>query len=133
VTRTEDEAQDLLERIQQGDDMGELARNYSAAPEALQDGDVGWVARGELEESMEKALFSLPEGKISGIVKTPYGYHIFQVTGNKPEGIRELPEVVQEIESHLLREKREAFCQKWLEELRKLIVVEVSEKLLEGT
>jgi parvulin-like peptidyl-prolyl isomerase len=132
LTRTEKEARDLLERIQQGEDMGELARDHSIAPEADQDGDVGWIANGQLEDSMEKALFSLGEGEVSGVVETPYGYHIFQVTGKRPKGTRELPEVVQEIESRLLVEKREAFCRNWLEGLRGRFTVEVDPKLLKG-
>ena len=131
VTRTEDEARDLLAKIQAGEDMGELARKHSVGPEADRDGDVGWVARGQLEESMEEAVFSLPEGKISGIVESPYGYHIFEVTATRPEGARELPEVVQEIETTLLSEKREAFCKTWLEELRDRIPVTVNKNLLE--
>lgn len=130
VTRTKEEAEDLLKRLHRGEEMSELAKEYSIAPEADSGGNVGWVARGHLHESMEKVLFSLPQGKISPVVKTPYGYHIFETLSVRPEGMKELPEVIQEIESRLLSEKREVLCKEWLRELRTHFRVKVNQDLL---
>ena len=130
VTRTKEEAEDLLKRLKNGEDMGELAGKYSIAPESESGGEVGWVARGQLDESMEKALFSLQEGKISPVVKTPYGYHIFEVLALQSERIKKLPEVVEEIELRLLDQRRERLFKKWLQELRVHFGVKVNEELL---
>ncbi|MCD6297950.1 MAG: SurA N-terminal domain-containing protein, partial [Deltaproteobacteria bacterium] len=62
VTRSREEADALFNRLNNGEDMHELAKKYSIGPEAENGGKVGWVARGHLEESMEKALFSMPQG-----------------------------------------------------------------------
>jgi peptidyl-prolyl cis-trans isomerase C len=130
VTRTKEEAENLLKRLHTGEEMSELAREYSIAPEADSGGNVGWVAKGHLHESMEKVLFSLPQGKISPVVKTPYGYHIFETLSVKPEGMKELPEVIQEIESRLTSEKRNVLCREWLRELRTHFRVKVDHDLL---
>ncbi len=130
VTMTEEEASDILKRLQNGENMSDLALEYSTTPEAEKGGEVGWVAFSDLEESMEEILSSLPEGKISPVKKTPYGYHIFEVLSVKEEGIKDLTEVVKEIESKLLNEQCEIFLQKWLKELRSQFTVKINQEML---
>jgi parvulin-like peptidyl-prolyl isomerase len=130
VTRTKDEAEKILQRSKNGEDLDALARAYSVAPEAENGGVVGWVAQGELEESMEKVIFSLPVGRISPVVRTPYGYHIFEVLSKRSEGLKSLPEAMEGIESKLYHEKTELFYQRWLKELRVHYPVSVNNELL---
>ncbi len=130
VCKSKREAENLRDRIHAGEDMGKLAKKYSIAPEAEVHGEVGWVARGDLDESMEDALFSMQSGKISPIIKTSFGYHIFEVMSRRPAGIEGLPEVMPEIESRLLRQKHEVFYEKWLEKLRSNFKVKVNQDML---
>ena len=131
VTRKRQEAQELLERIRGGEDMEELAREYSVAPEAEAGGEAGWVAQGRLDESMDKVLFSMSPGETSPVVETPYGYHIFRVLEARSGGTKELKEVVDEIESKLMAERKRKFFEKWIEDLRTKFEVEINRKLLE--
>jgi parvulin-like peptidyl-prolyl isomerase len=105
-----------------------LAKKYSVAPEAENGGEVGWVAKGQLEESMEKTLFSMDVGTISNVVKTPYGYHIFEVLEVRPEGIKGLSEVRQEIMSKLRSYKQEAFYKKWLDTLKSELRIDIDKE-----
>ena len=130
VTRSKEEADNLLIRLHKGEEISELARQYSIAPEAENCGIVDWVARDHLEKSMEKILFSIPIGKISAVIKTPYGFHIFEVLSVRHEGLKEIPEVISEIELKLLSQKRSVFCNKWLQELRAHFAVKVNQNLL---
>jgi parvulin-like peptidyl-prolyl isomerase len=81
---------------------------------------------------MEKAIFSLPVGKISGIVKTPYGYHIFKVLERRPAGSKNLQEAMGEIESTLKLQKRTAFYRKWINELETRFPVTINQELLKA-
>ena len=130
VTSTRDEAEKILELLTKGQDLNELARKYSKAPEAENGGEVGWVSKGELEESIEQVVFSLPIGRISSVVKTPYGFHIFEVLSERPEGFKSLPESMAEIEKKLVLQKRDSFYRSWLKELRNLFPVLINEGLL---
>lgn len=130
VTRTQKEAEEVLKKIRSGEDMGRMAKQYSIAPEAENGGVVEWVARGDLEISMASALFSLSPGEISPVVKTPHGYHIFQALSIRPRGIKTLPEVMEQIESKLLRQNRERFLVEWLEGLRNRFEVKVGRNLM---
>ena len=130
VTKTREEASEALEKIKKGEDMGQLAKQYSIAPEADAGGVVGWLAKENLNESMSDVIFSLSEGEVSKVVKTPYGYHIFQVLAFRSEGVRELPEVKNEIESKILSEKQDAFFQDWLKGLRSRTEININKDLL---
>jgi peptidyl-prolyl cis-trans isomerase C len=130
VTRTKDEAEGIQNRLKKGENLGDLAKKYSITPEANNGGEVGWVSKGELHESMEKAIFALPVGKISPITKTSYGYHIFEVQSKRPEGSKSLSEAMEEIESVLFRHKQETFYERWLMQLRGFFPVQVNKDLL---
>jgi len=131
VTSTLKDAQTVLKALKAGERFSELAMRYSIAPEAANGGEVGWVAPGELEASMEKAIFALKTGEISPVVKTPYGYHVFQLLAVRPGGPRPLPEVMTEIESTITDQKREKIWLAWLAEQRKRFPVSVRSEVFE--
>ena len=130
VIGTEKEAKNIRRRLNQGEDMDRLARKYSIAPEADNGGEVGWVAEEHLEATMAKAIFSLPIGKISPVVKTAYGYHIFKVLSKRPAGFQSLPEAITEIESKIYYQKEAQFYKKWLKELRTTFPVKIDQDQL---
>jgi len=130
VCASPDEAQRLRARLTAGEDMGELAKAYSTAPEAENYGEVGWVGRGDLIESMEHVLFSLGPGKVSPVVKTPFGYHLFEVVAHRPAGPGELMDAMDIIESRLLRQRQDRFYEKWLKKLRAESKVRVNQEIL---
>jgi peptidyl-prolyl cis-trans isomerase C len=130
VTITKEEADNLQKRLAQGGDMAAMVARSSKVPASAGSVDPGWFAKGDLDESIEKVVFSLPVGQVSGVVETPYGFHIFEVLGRKPEGVRRLPEAMTEIEAKIRGEKQEAFYSDWLQELRKTIPVKIDRELL---
>ncbi len=86
----EEVAKEILERLQQGESWYVLAQEYSEdRGSAEQGGDLGWIARGETVQPFEEVAFSLDVGEISGIVATPYGWHIIQVLGKEVRPLRE--------------------------------------------
>jgi parvulin-like peptidyl-prolyl isomerase len=130
VTRTREEADNLQKRLVQGGDMAATVAQSSKVPASAGSSEPGWFAKGDLDESIEKVVFSLPVGKMSGVVETPYGFHIIEVLGRKPEGIRSLHEAMTEIEAKLRSERLEAFYSDWLQNLRKAIPVKIDRELL---
>lgn len=130
VTSTRSEAKKVRKQLLGGGDREALARAHSTTPEAENGGVVGWVSAGELEESMEKVIFSLPASKISPVVKTAYGYHIFLVLSKSPGGMKTLPEAMGEIETKLYQQKQASYSEKWLKDLREIFPVTVNQEIL---
>jgi len=130
VTRTREEADILQKRLVQGGDIAATVAESSKVPTSAGSPEPGWFAKGDLDESIEKVVFSLPVGKVSGVVETPYGFHIFEVLGRRPEGVRSLHEAMVEIESKLRSERLEVFYSEWLQSLRQRIPVEIDRERL---
>ena len=77
-------AEDLRRQVQAGADFAALARKHSADPgSAAQGGDLGFVARGVFVPEFEARLYTLKKGEISEPVRTPFGYHLIQLTDVK--------------------------------------------------
>ncbi|MBE2267251.1 MAG: peptidylprolyl isomerase [Anaerolinea sp.] len=85
---TEQEALDVLARLQNGDDFAALAAVLSRdVTTRTSGGDLGWFAADELlEPLLAEQAFDLQPGEIVGPVATSLGFHIIQVIerGDRP-------------------------------------------------
>jgi len=80
TTPARQKAEDLLKRVRAGEDFATLAKEFSEDPGSrAQGGDLGWFSRGEMVKEFEDAAFALKEGEVSGVVESPFGYHIIKV------------------------------------------------------
>lgn len=75
------EADDILRALNGGKTFEELAQRYSQCPSGKDGGDLGFFARGRMDEDFEEAVFSLKPGEITRkSVRTKFGYHIIRRT-----------------------------------------------------
>lgn len=102
-----------------------LAQEYSIAPEAASGGDLGWVVEKELASELRDPIFSLSPGKISKIIHTSYGYHIFKVEAVREARVPELDEVRQRVKDQLFKEKADKRYKDWASALRQKWHVQV--------
>ncbi|MEW6746286.1 MAG: peptidylprolyl isomerase [Planctomycetota bacterium] len=96
----------LGEVKQEGADFAALARKYSSCPSKERGGDLGFFPReGAMVEPFAAAAFALEKGAISGIVETPFGYHIILVTERRDARVIPLDEAKDGIKDELKGEK----------------------------
>jgi foldase protein PrsA len=80
LVETEEIGQEVLDKLEAGEDFGALAAEYSTDPGSKdQGGDLGWFPRGMMVPEFEEAAFSLEPGETSGLVQSDFGYHIIRV------------------------------------------------------
>ena len=73
-------ADELLKKINDGSDFGELAFQLSEDPSAKQNrGNLGWFTKGAMVKEFEDASFNNPVGSVVGPIKTQFGYHIIKI------------------------------------------------------
>lgn len=124
LVKTEAEAADVLKALRNGADFAALAKAKSADPSAANGGDLGWFTRGQLVPDFEKEAFALPKGKISGIVKTQFGYHVIKMVDVQVRPRIEFnDQVAKQIKDALLAEKKRTLTADCLAKLRKDIKV----------
>ncbi|HXI14513.1 MAG TPA: peptidyl-prolyl cis-trans isomerase [Thermoanaerobaculia bacterium] len=98
-------AQGLLARLRGGADFSALAKENSGDPSsAAQGGDLGFFERGQMVGEFDRVSFSLPQGQISDLVKTEYGYHIIRVNEKRGAGYRPLEEVKAQLRTQLVEQ-----------------------------
>ena len=103
-----EQAQAISQRLQQGEDFADLARELSDdAGSASGGGDLGYAVRGSYDPAFEEALFSLEEGQVSEPVRTAFGYHVLKLTGLLAPEVPSLESMRPEIERELKAEQVE--------------------------
>ena len=78
---TEEQCVDLKNQIAGGADFAKLAAEHSQCPSGQKGGELGTFGRGQMVGPFEEAAFGMQVGQTSGVVETPFGYHIIQRTG----------------------------------------------------
>jgi peptidyl-prolyl cis-trans isomerase SurA len=78
-------AVETLARIKKGEPFSRLAQTLSDdTGTATSGGDLGWFKKGSLDSTFEVAAFKVPVGQVSGVVQTPFGYHLIKVEEADP-------------------------------------------------
>jgi len=134
----EDRAIEVAELAKSGNDFGTLAREYSDDSfTADKGGNLGTFKKGDLIEQLEIAVERTPEGKVSGPVQSPAGYHILKVVKRTgPDSVQTKDEPAgdetfisdsqkEEIRQVITREKAQAQLKTWLEDMRSKAYVEI--------
>ena len=85
ATRTKEKANELAVQVlikarKRDADFARLAEEFSDCPSKSKGGDLGSFKRGVMDKAFEDAAFKLKVGQLSGIVETPFGYHVIQRT-----------------------------------------------------
>ena len=102
-------AEDVLAKIQAGEDFSDLAKKFSSDTFSAENGgDLGWFAKGIMDPAFEDAAFALTnKGDVSGVVKSEFGYHIIKLTDVKLEQVDSFENVKEEITSKVKTFKAE--------------------------
>jgi len=120
------QADALRKEAASGKDFAKLAQEHSQGPGAAGGGDIGEVARGQMQGEFEKAAFALKPGEVSEVIETASGYHILKLEQRSGEAHQPLAEVQDDIREKLYRETMEARYDRWLkDDLRAKYHVEI--------
>ncbi|HBV75196.1 MULTISPECIES: peptidylprolyl isomerase SurA [Vibrio] len=76
---TEQQAEELVSRLKQGEDFSTLAYTYSKGPKALQGGDWGWMRKEEMPTIFADQITTQGRGAIIGPFRSGVGFHILMI------------------------------------------------------
>jgi len=135
-------AENLLEKLKDGEDFAELARRYSNCPSSSRGGDLGFVSKKYMPSEFggsglslyfgqgskfKKVVFSLDVGQVSDIVESWQGYHIIKVTEKKQPQYRDFDDVREDIIKNLKFVKRMKLVSQYLDTLKQNAEISISE------
>lgn len=131
LVRTREEARKAAGRIRKGEPFDTVARDLSLSPDAESGGDLGYFARGQMPQEFDAVVFSLPPGKLSPVVETTYGHHLFLVTDRREARRLSDEEIREEVRTTLLASKRELAFRTWIESLRSRADIRYNDDVIE--
>ncbi len=126
LVKKEEDALDIIERLNRGADFIELAKEKSKGPSGRNGGDLGYFSRGRMVKSFEEAAFALEIGAISAPVKSSFGWHIIKLEEKRMTPVPGFDDLKDRIKAQLMQQKSREITIS----LRKQAKVEVLDKAL---
>lgn len=102
--------------LKAGRPFAQVADEHSDCPG--RGGELGWFPRGEMVDEFEAVVFSLKPGQVSGIFRSPFGFHIALLHDKRPAGVLPLSDAYARVEETLLTQRREQAIESFLDSLR---------------
>ncbi|MCW5654769.1 peptidylprolyl isomerase [Hydrogenophaga sp.] len=101
VKELQDKAQGLADRARAGADFGQLAREFSDAPERVNGGQFGLRAASRLPSLFVDSTRALGVGAIAGPLRSPAGFHLLKVLDKRQAGLPDV-NITQTRARHIL-------------------------------
>jgi parvulin-like peptidyl-prolyl isomerase len=130
LVEDEETADEVVEKLEAGEDFAELAAEYSQDPGSAETGgSYGWVARGSFVPEYEEAAFSA-ELNEPVIVQSQFGYHVIVVEDREMDRTFESFEELQSVPNfqNLLQQSFEPWYQEYRQQAEETGVLEINEE-----
>jgi peptidyl-prolyl cis-trans isomerase SurA len=116
------EIDELATALAGGADFAELARTRAKDPAG---GDLGWLARGELDAAFERPLLQLQKGQVTAPIRSGSAYHLFKLDDREDLTSDKLADARQQVRDLLLQKKSQERFDEWLEGLRRRALIAI--------
>ena len=93
LVKTENEAKDLVTKLESGVDFAQLAKAKSTGPSGPNGGALGWFGLGQMVPQFEQAVVIMDIGAISPPVKTQFGWHVIKLNEKREKPAAPLVDV----------------------------------------
>jgi peptidyl-prolyl cis-trans isomerase C len=119
-------AQAVLKQVRSGGDFATIARAESQDPgSAPNGGDLGFFPKGQMTPAFEEAAFKLKPGTTSGVVETPFGFHIIKVIETQGPHTATLAEVGGQIKNFLEQGQRDTKLEQFVAQVKSKSKIEI--------
>jgi foldase protein PrsA len=120
LTKNKAKAEEARSAIEGGDSFSAVAKRFSIDQASkAQGGKLPGVAKGQQEKALDEAVFASAKDKLSGPIKTQFGYYVFDVTKVTPASQQSLQQAQGTIKQLLISQKQqksiESFAKKFQE------------------
>jgi peptidyl-prolyl cis-trans isomerase SurA len=105
-----------------GADFAELARTRAKDSTG---GDLGWLARGELDPAFERPLLALQKGQVTAPIRSGAAYHLLKLDDREELTAERLADARQQVRDLLLQKKAQERFDEWLEGLRRRALIAI--------
>ncbi len=120
LTKTEDQAKKAKAEIESGKSFESVAKRVSIDPTSKSNGGkLPGVVKGQEEKALDTAVFAAKKNVLTGPVKTPFGYYIFEVQTITPGSQQTLKQAEASIKAQLTATQQQSALSKFVKEFKK--------------
>lgn len=120
LTSSEAKAKAAKGEVESGKSFASVAKRVSIDPVSKAKGGVlEGVTKGQQQKALNEAVFSAKTGVLSGPVKTPFGYYVFEVTRVLPGSSEAFSKVESRIKQEMGSEREHKALEKFAKEYKK--------------
>ncbi|WP_158261036.1 MULTISPECIES: peptidyl-prolyl cis-trans isomerase [Pirellulaceae] len=106
-------------QVLRGAPLNAVAKRESQGIKASSGGQYDWTRQGSLKnETVDRAIFSLPIGELSPIIESPEGFHIVRVTEREDAGMVPFTKAQVEIKEKIQNERRQEQMQIYIKDVK---------------
>jgi peptidyl-prolyl cis-trans isomerase SurA len=120
--RAKQEIDSVAAALAGGADFAELARTRGKDPTG---GDLGWLARGELDAVFERPLLALEKGQMTVPIRSGAAYHLLKLDDREELTAERLADARQQVRDVLAQKKAQERFDEWLEGLRRRALIAI--------
>jgi peptidyl-prolyl cis-trans isomerase C len=100
----EDKIKAIIVRLNKGEDFAKVAGEVTEDPSGKANGgDLGYFTKDQMVPEFSEVAFKLDKGKISGPVKTQFGWHVIKVEDKRTKAPPKFDEVKAQVEQYVTR------------------------------
>jgi foldase protein PrsA len=120
LTKTEAAAKAAKSEIQSGKSFASVAKKVSIDPTSKANGGLlSEVVKGQEEKTLDQAIFSASKNVLSGPIKTPFGYYVFEVTSVVASTQQSLAQAQAAIKAQLTATQQQEALGKFVKQFKK--------------
>jgi foldase protein PrsA len=120
LTKAEADAKKAKSEIESGKSFASVAKSKSIDPTSKNTGgELPGVVKGEEQKALSEAVFAAKQGALSGPVKTPFGYYVFEVKAIHAPTQQSLAQVKSTIKQQLVSQGQQGALSKFVKEFQK--------------
>jgi foldase protein PrsA len=120
LTKTQAQAEAAKKEVQSGKSFASVAKAKSIDPASkTTGGSLPGVVKGQEQAALNTAVFSAKTNVLSGPVKTPFGYYVFEVKAIHASNQTPLSQVKETIKQQLAATQQQAALTKFVTNFRK--------------
>jgi foldase protein PrsA len=120
LTKTKAKAQEARAALDSGQSFASVAKKFSIDDTSKKNGGkLEGVASGQQEKALDDAMFSAKLKKLTGPIKTSFGYYVFEVTKVTPKSQQTLAQAKTTISSLLVSQNQQKALNTFVTSFRK--------------
>ena len=123
--KDEKKVHDILSRLKNGEDFGELAYALSEDAYRIKGGDIGYIHKGRMLPEIDDAAFKLKVGETSAPIKAGDFWYIIRIEDKKPEQQIPFEEIKGKLENDLEAKRAAELKKKWIDDMKAKSKIEI--------